>query len=102
VQDDAGAEVAAYDTDELRYSVSWKAYCFADETERRLWEAHDDDLRLETILDVLERDLRDRGALVGDRPPDVELAKLLIETYVRFPEPAVAGSPTRDGSSQMP
>ena len=32
-----GAEVTRYDWPELRFSVSWKAYCFADEHERDAW-----------------------------------------------------------------
>ena len=32
---------------ELRFSVSWKAYCFADEHERDTWREHRDDLTLD-------------------------------------------------------
>ena len=39
--------VARYGWDELRFSVSWKAYCFADEDEQRSWREHADDLTLE-------------------------------------------------------
>jgi hypothetical protein len=83
-----GDVVEEYGTDDLRYSVSWKAYCFADEDERRAWSDHADDLSLERILAVLEADLRGRGALDGERPPDADLGRLLIDTYVRFPAPA--------------
>ena len=34
------ADVAEYDWDELRFSVSWKAYCFRDEAERDTWRDH--------------------------------------------------------------
>ncbi|HZQ29100.1 MAG TPA: hypothetical protein VFA94_15490 [Acidimicrobiales bacterium] len=79
--------VATFDTDQVRYSVSWKAYCFADDDERRAWEAHTDDLSLETVLDRLIADLVARGRLSSatDRPGDAELGKLLIDEYVRFP-----------------
>ena len=41
LSDADGAHVATYDWDELRFSVSWKAYCFADEAERdRLARPH--------------------------------------------------------------
>ncbi len=73
--------------DDLRFSVSWKAYCFADEAERRAWADHGDDLTLEAILDRLEEDLRDRGRLDGARPPPREFATLLIREHIRFPEP---------------
>jgi hypothetical protein len=83
-----GDEVATFATDDLRYSVSWKAYCFADEAERRAWDEHSDDLSLERILTRLEDDLRARGTLTGDRPSDAEFGKLLIDTYIRFPAAA--------------
>jgi hypothetical protein len=83
---EAGAPLATYRFGELRFSVSWKAYCYADEAERRLVDGHGDDLALPFILDALDRDLRTRGVLTGPRPKDVEFAHLLIDTYIRFPE----------------
>jgi hypothetical protein len=89
---DTGRVVATYDTDELRYSVSWKAYCFADDAEREAWATHADDLTLETILARLVDDLVDRGRLSGaaerDGLADAELGRLLIDEYVRFPAAA--------------
>jgi hypothetical protein len=90
VRTDDDAVVASFDTDDLRYSVSWKAYCFADADEQAAWEGHTDDLSLEQILATLEDDLRRRGALTGDRPSDGDFGRLLIDTYVRFPAPAPA------------
>src|SRR5207244_13642569 len=85
--------VASYVTDDLRYSVSWKAYCFRDEAERDAWAAHSDDLTLQFILERLVADLCDRGRL--DSPDhglsDAELGRLLINEYVRFPAAAPAG-----------
>ncbi|HYF47252.1 MAG TPA: hypothetical protein VD926_13650 [Acidimicrobiales bacterium] len=86
----AAEEPVAYHWDDLRFSVSWKAYCFADEAERRAWAEHADDLTLDVILDRLEADLRDRGGLDGPRPAPREFATLLIRTYIRFPEAAPA------------
>ena len=93
VRDEAGTVMASYGTSDLRYSVSWKAYCFADEAERDAWAAHSDDLTLDHILDTLDADLRVRGRLDGPRPPATELGKLLIDTYIHFPapDPAAAG-----------
>jgi len=85
VRDADDAVVAAYDWDELRFSVSWKAYCFADAPERDAWRSHADDLALEPILGRLVEDLRARGRVRGERPPLTDLALLLIEEYVRFP-----------------
>src|SRR5436305_607061 len=79
--------VGSYDEDEIRLSISWKAYCFTDVAERDAWLASTDDLSLETILDTLVHDLVDRGRLGVDeaRPADAELGRLLINEYVRFP-----------------
>jgi hypothetical protein len=82
-------ELGHYDWEELRLSISWKAYCYADEADRRRAESHADDLKLEQILTTLCADLRKRGRLGADRPSDDDLAKLLIEEYIRFPQPAV-------------
>src|SRR6185369_8331172 len=85
---DGQAAVARYGWDEVRFSISWKAYCFADEAERIAWREHQDDLELDGILDALVDDLRARGRLTGERPPPTDLALLLIDEYVRFPEAA--------------
>ena len=53
--------------DELRFSVSWKAYCFRDEHERDTWRDHRDDLTLDVILDRLVDDLRERGRVDARR-----------------------------------
>jgi hypothetical protein len=80
--------VAEFATDDLRYSVSWKGYCFSSADEQTAWASHTDDLSLDVILATLEEDLRRRGALEGDRPADADLGRLLIDTYVRFPAAA--------------
>jgi hypothetical protein len=82
---DGATEVARYRWEDLRFSVSWKAYCFTDERERRTWRTHADDLTLDAILERLETDLRTRGRLDGPRPARRELATLLVDEYVRFP-----------------
>jgi hypothetical protein len=87
---DGERELARYAWEELRFSVSWKAYCYADEADRRRAERHEDDLSLDRILDTLCADLRARGVLGDVRPPDGDLARLLIDTYVRFPRPLAA------------
>jgi hypothetical protein len=85
---DGDAVVARYPWDEVRFSISWKAYCFADEAERRAWREHQDDLVLDRILDRLVDDLHDRGRLDDERPDPTSLALLLIDEYIRFPEAA--------------
>lgn len=86
---DGGDVVASYATDDLRYSVSWKAYCFADTAERDAWATHADDLTLEVILGRLVGDLVSRGRLASATEraamTDADLGRLLIDEYVRFP-----------------
>jgi len=86
----AEAPLARYRADEVRFSVSWKAYCYRDEDERRTVDEHRDDLSLDRILDTLKRDLRARGVAVpGD---ETDLARALIDTYIHFPAPQTGGN----------
>jgi hypothetical protein len=87
-----GALLARYEWDDLRFSISWKAYCFADEAERRLAREHADDLEREQVLETLLHDLRRRGRIAGARPPDTELALAIIDEYIVFPPPAPAAA----------
>ena len=83
---DDGSELGAWDFNQLRLSVSWKAYCFADQAEREAWEQGSDDLRVDFILDRLLDDLRSRGRVKGDRPEsNRELAEMLVDEYIKFP-----------------
>jgi hypothetical protein len=82
---DGDAIAAEHAWDELRFSVSWKAYCFADEHEQQTWREGSDDLTLDVVVDRLVADLRERGEIDGDVPPDPTLALLMIDTYIRFP-----------------
>ena len=85
----AGDEVVArYGWNDIRFSISWKAYCFADEAERRAWREHSDDLDLDGIVDRLVEDLRERGRLAGERPAPTDLALMMIDEYVKFPAAA--------------
>ncbi len=74
--------------DEVRVSLSWKAYCFADEAERDTWRSNADDLTVDVILDRLTADLVDRGLGPVDGLADADLARLLIDTYEHYPQPA--------------
>ncbi|HEV7886080.1 MAG TPA: hypothetical protein VGO92_00860 [Acidimicrobiales bacterium] len=95
VRDADGNTIATHRADEIRYSLSWKAYCFVDEAERAAWSAHTDDLTLAMILDRLTADLCDRAVLASPDHglSDAELGRLLIDTYVRFPAPEAADAP---------
>jgi len=80
-----GAEVARYRWDELRFSVSWKAYCFRDAQERDTWREHRNDLTLDVILDRLVADLHARDRVPADVARDGALGQLLIDEYIAFP-----------------
>ena len=82
---DGHREVTRYAWEELRFSVSWKAYCFTDEHEQRAWRHHAADLTLEVVVDRLVDDLRERGRIEGEVPGHPDLALLIIEEYIRFP-----------------
>ena len=86
---DGEKKIGEYDWDEVRFSISWKAYCFADEAERDAWRTGTDDLALSSVLDTLEKDLRARGRIQAERPAKREFAELLVDEYVTFPPPAV-------------
>ena len=85
---DGDAVVSRYRWEEMRFSVSWKAYCFRDEAELRRWREGSDDLATPAILDTLDADLRRRGRLEGARPAARDFAMMLVDEYVRFPKPA--------------
>ncbi|MGH9027163.1 MAG: hypothetical protein ACRDWD_13765 [Acidimicrobiia bacterium] len=86
LRDAQDRQTARYDFEALRFSVSWKAYCFRDEAERESWRAHTADLTYDLILDRLTRDLRGRGQVGGDVVADRDLGLLMIDEYVRFPK----------------
>jgi len=77
--------IADYGWPDLRYSISWKAYCFKDPAEEQLWKERSDDLSIEFILDRLDVALRERGILDGPRPKPNEYAMLMVRSFVRFP-----------------
>ena len=85
LRDAEGEALAKYDWDQLRFSVSWKAYCFRDAEERDDWQHHRNDLTLDVILDRLVEDLARRGRRRARRCARRELGQLLIDEYIRFP-----------------
>lgn len=84
---DGDEEVSRYRWEDMRFSISWKAYCFRSEDERRAWRSGADDLTIDAVLDRLCADLRERGRIDDERPPNRELAEILVAEYVKFPAP---------------
>lgn len=85
-----------YRTDELRFSVVYRARCFADDSERRRFahqrrgEGADSDMMpLETILGKLKDELVRRGRAASraqlDAMPILELSLFLVDEYARYP-----------------
>lgn len=85
---DAGKPIAEYAWKDLRFSVSWKAYCFSSEQERDAWRSHSDDLTAEVAVERLLADLRERGMVGREVPGEHELVELLIDSYIPYPPPA--------------
>ena len=83
-----GTVPARYPWADLRFSISWKAYVFADEAERRAWETHSDDLSVDGILERLTAELRSRGRLKGEPASNRDFAILLVNEFVHFPKPS--------------
>ncbi|QFU77810.1 hypothetical protein EY643_07750 [Halioglobus maricola] len=77
--------LAEFDWSQLRYSISWKGYCFANDEAQAIWRENAENLDVDTVLAALEAALRERGALNGSRPEPSEFAQLLVSTFVRFP-----------------
>ena len=82
--------LADYRWADLRYSISWKAYCFEDEAAAERWRSGSEDLSLDDILSVFETELDRRSLLPGGRPEPTEFALLMVREFVRFPGHAVA------------
>jgi hypothetical protein len=88
VRADGNDPVARYEWTDLRFSVSWKAYCFANDGERTAWREHGDDLTLDWVVDRLVADLQARGRVDGDVVRGPELGLLMIDEYIVFPTPS--------------
>ena len=86
LRDASDRHVRAFGWAELRFSVSWKAYCFANLGDRAAWRDHTDDVDPTTVLEALVADLKARGRDdVGISSP--QLGMQLIDEYVTFPAP---------------
>jgi len=80
--------IGSFSWSSLRYSISWKAYCFEDDEAEALWRSGIDTLSIDEILSTLEASLRERGLLKGFRPSPTEFALLLVSSFVTFPAAA--------------
>jgi len=81
---DGESPVVKFSFDEMRLSISWKAYVFRSNQQRDMWISHEDDLNLPAILDTFRSDLRRRGELATEIDMEA-FAYLLIKQYIQFP-----------------
>ncbi len=77
--------LVTFEPREIRYSLSWKAYCFEDEHARRVWADHSDDLPLELIIPTLLDELAERGVSVEGARSEAQVAAMIIDELIPFP-----------------
>jgi hypothetical protein len=85
---DGDETLAEMGFDELRISVSWKAYVYRDRDQRRRHESGTERLDLDTVVDRLLDDLAARGTPIArpdDPHRDEPWIELLTRTYVQTP-----------------
>jgi hypothetical protein len=80
-----GEVLAQYHWSDIRYSISWKGYCFADEAAHSLWRSNSDNLTIDRVLGVFEADRKARHLDSIDTLSPNDRALALVERYIRFP-----------------
>lgn len=81
-----GKTLRSYDTDQLRFSIVYRARCFRHASEAEEFRKQKDFLSLEHVLDVFKDDLKRRGEEV-ETLSRMDLALRIMDTYVRYPLP---------------
>jgi hypothetical protein len=85
---DEGEELAGFDFDKVRVSLSWKAIAFSDEADRKRYDEHLDDIDLAEVLRRFSADFAARGEQLdvpSDPLQDPEFVRTLRDAYVRYP-----------------
>ena len=78
----------SYDTDDLRWTIVYRARCFASEEEVQKFHNMPDEetMQLEDILNTLKQDLVKRGRLKpDDTQSPLDLAVTLMDEYITYP-----------------
>jgi hypothetical protein len=89
--DSGPTAIRRYRSDRMRYSLSWKAYCFRSEKQHRDWKRGlDEPMPVTAVLDRLCAELarRDRLPVGREALSDDDLGRLLVEEFIRFPTEA--------------
>ena len=73
-------------TEDLRISFVWRGLCFDNKEQADGYEDYPE-IPLDTILDKFIEDMRRRGVIAEDapRPEPMDLALLIIDTYIKMP-----------------
>lgn len=85
--------IRKYETSDLRISMVYRARCFHDraEAEKYQYLPEDQMMTLDSILDTLKADMVAKKAAVSldalNNMPKLNLAFLIIDTYVKYPLP---------------
>lgn len=82
-----GERIGGYSVDDVRISISWKAYWFENTAAQHVFEQARGTLTTAEIERRLLTDLHDRSLLGADESPALpDIVDLLIDTYQRFPD----------------
>ncbi|HWE55850.1 MAG TPA: hypothetical protein VG435_10070 [Acidimicrobiales bacterium] len=75
---------------DLRFSLSWKAVCFADRAEHRRFQEAEGDLGYDAIVGRLLDNLVEQERIERPAAPmsNRQVADALVESYIRFPSAA--------------
>ncbi|MCY4036427.1 MAG: hypothetical protein OXF64_03100 [bacterium] len=85
VIEEPGREPVCHRFDEVRVSLSWKAFVFHDAAEAEVYDRHSDDLDEAALIETLAEDCAHRGVVVPDGPDALccpEFAERLRYTYL--------------------
>ncbi|ANY25831.1 hypothetical protein [Gordonia terrae] len=89
-------EIARYDNDEMRFLFHYSANVFDDYADLRRYLDHTDDLTIDQVIDMLLRDLADRGVKCdpsSDPLNDTDFIATLSRTYAMAPRTYPAEAP---------
>jgi hypothetical protein len=85
---DGGEDKASFPADRMRVSLSWKAIAFTDESDRRRFDEHTEDIDLAEVLRRFTADFADRGETLdipSDPVADPGFVRALQAAYVHYP-----------------
>ena len=88
VLDADGTATTRFSDDEVRITVSWKADVFLDAEDARRADSGEDDLDLDTVIEIFQRDLVERGTAMArpaDAVHDEQWVALLAATHPENP-----------------